>query len=68
MDDDLGAEIAGTKAYILTLCSAIGGLEDVIQEDGSVGQMYCVGDEALGTWTNQHIHHEKANSIIIYIL
>lgn len=41
-------EIAGTKQYILSLCSAIGGLEEVIQADGTVGQVYCVGDEALG--------------------
>jgi hypothetical protein len=49
MDEDLAAEIEGTKAYILSLCSAIGGLEEIVQEDGSIGQVYCVGDEALGT-------------------
>ncbi|KAI7903689.1 timeless protein-domain-containing protein [Cokeromyces recurvatus] len=46
MDDDL-TEIEKTKAYILNLCSAIGGLEEVKQEDGSITQIYCVGDEAL---------------------
>jgi hypothetical protein len=56
MDEDLAAEIEGTKAYILSLCSAIGGLEEVIQEDGSVGQVYCVGDEALGTFYMEQYH------------
>ncbi|KAI9486114.1 MAG: timeless protein-domain-containing protein [Benjaminiella poitrasii] len=46
MDEDL-AEIEQTKAYILNLCSAIGGLEEVKQADGSIAQIYCVGDEAL---------------------
>lgn len=46
MDEE---DIEATKSYILTLCSAIGGLEEVEGPDGSVIQKYCVGDEALGT-------------------
>lgn len=42
-------EIESTKSYILGLCSAIGGLEEIKLPDGSVGQVYCPGDEALGT-------------------
>lgn len=48
MDEEL-SEIEGTRAYILNLCSAIGGLEEIKQDDGTVGQIYCAGDEALGT-------------------
>ncbi|KAI9361536.1 timeless protein-domain-containing protein [Pilaira anomala] len=44
MDEE---DIEATKSYILTLCSAIGGLEEVEGPDGSVIQKYCVGDEAL---------------------
>lgn len=43
-----GEEIEATKSYILGLCSAIGGLEEIQLPDGSVGQVYCAGDEALG--------------------
>lgn len=46
MDEEL-SEIEGTRAYILSLCSAIGGLEEIKQDDGTVGQIYCAGDEAL---------------------
>lgn len=41
-------EVESTKSYILGLCSAIGGLEEIKLPDGSVGQVYCPGDEALG--------------------
>lgn len=47
--DEEAQEIEGTKGYILSLCSAIGGLEEIKQDDGTVGQIYCAGDEALGT-------------------
>ncbi|KAG2232960.1 hypothetical protein INT48_008053 [Thamnidium elegans] len=40
-------EIEETRSYILTLCSAIGGLEEVVEQDHSVVQVYCAGDEAL---------------------
>lgn len=40
-------EVESTKSYILGLCSAIGGLEEIKLPDGSVGQVYCPGDEAL---------------------
>ncbi|KAL7326237.1 Topoisomerase 1-associated factor 1 [Mucor circinelloides] len=45
--DEEAQEIEGTKGYILSLCSAIGGLEEIKQDDGTVGQIYCAGDEAL---------------------
>jgi hypothetical protein len=48
-------EIEATKSYILSLCSAIGGLEEIIQADGTVGQVYCVGDEALGIQTTFYL-------------
>ncbi|OBZ88075.1 Topoisomerase 1-associated factor 1 [Choanephora cucurbitarum] len=35
------------KTYILNVCSAIGGMEEIMQPDGSIQQIYCVGDEAL---------------------
>ncbi|KAI8366587.1 timeless protein-domain-containing protein [Blakeslea trispora] len=35
------------KTYILNICSAIGGMEEIMQPDGSIQQVYCVGDEAL---------------------
>lgn len=41
-------EIESTRQYILTLCSAIGGLEEVKKDDGTIDQIYCVGDESLG--------------------
>lgn len=45
-------ELESTKSYILGLCSAIGGLEEIKLPDGSVGQVYCPGDEALGMYTS----------------
>jgi hypothetical protein len=48
---ELDPEVEGTKAYILSLCSAIGGLEEIEQSDGTVEQVYCVGDEALGSYS-----------------
>lgn len=41
-------EIEGVRSYVLGLCSAIGGLEEVIEADETVGQVYCPGDDALG--------------------
>ncbi|KAG2212278.1 hypothetical protein INT47_001637 [Mucor saturninus] len=40
-------ETDGVRSYVLGLCSAIGGMEELVEADGSVGQVYCPGDEAL---------------------
>lgn len=40
-------EIEGVKTYVLSLCSAIGGLEEEMQADGNIVQVYRPGDEAL---------------------
>lgn len=47
MNDD-NEEAESKRQYILTLCSAIGGIEEVKQDDGTIEQIYCVGDESLG--------------------
>lgn len=52
-------EIEGVKTYILSLCSAIGGLEEVIEADGTVGQVYCPGDEALGKITTHVLQNNN---------
>ncbi|KAI8992116.1 timeless protein-domain-containing protein [Mycotypha africana] len=46
LDND-AAEIQATKSYILSLCSAIGGMEEIKEEDGTITQTYIIGDEAL---------------------
>ncbi|KAI8970854.1 timeless protein-domain-containing protein [Pilobolus umbonatus] len=46
MDED--QDVQAARDYVLGLCSAIGGYEDVKQEDGTLKRCYSVGDEALG--------------------
>lgn len=41
------------RNHILSVCSALGGYEDLIKEDGDIERVYRMGDECLGRYRNE---------------